>query len=116
MPPTRKSIEDYDSSTPDGRAKLSLLRNRGAQRMIDRVKDYQKASQHKVLLNFIPTWPGGKPKVWLSHPPEEFTPLKIDTNQNIVPFESNQVYFPFGFNSFSKLCFNMYLPEGWIMF
>ena len=27
MPPTRKSIEDYDSSTPDGRAKLSLLRN-----------------------------------------------------------------------------------------
>ena len=88
MPPIRKSIEDYDSSTPDGRAKLSLLRNRGAQRMIERVKDYQKSSQHKVLLNFIPTWAGGKPKVWLSHPPEELTPLKIDNNKNIVPSEN----------------------------
>ena len=92
MAPARKSFEDYDASISDGRAKLNLLSNLGAQRIIDRVKDYQKSSQYKVLLNFIPTWAGGKSKVWLSHPPQEFTPLKIDNNQNIVPFESNQVY------------------------
>lgn len=92
MPKARKSIEDYDSTTAEGRAKLSLLRNRGAQRVIGSVKNYQKASQYKVLLNLVPTWAGGKPKVWLSHPPEQITPLKIDNNKNIVPFESNQVY------------------------
>ena len=112
MAPARKSFEDYDASTSDGRAKLSLLRNRGAQRMIDRVKDYQKSSQYKVLLNFIPTWAGGKSKVWLSHPPEEFTPLKIDNNQNIVPFGSNQVYMDFvdsGVQKLSLIHFQMQL-------
>ena len=91
MAPARKSFEDYDASISDGRAKLNLLSNLGAQRMIDRVKDYQKSSQYKVLLNFIPTWAGGKLKVWLSHPPEEFTPLKIDNNQNLLSILSTKL-------------------------
>jgi hypothetical protein len=45
-------------------------------------------------LNFVPTWDGGKARVWLSHPPEEYTPLKTDNNGNIVPFEIRQVNNP----------------------
>jgi hypothetical protein len=40
----------------------------------------------QVLLNLIPTWDGGKARVWLSHTPEDITPLKRDNNGNIVPF------------------------------
>ena len=48
MPPTRKGSEQFDLSTPAGREGLSLLRNRGALRVIKSVKKYQEASKHKV--------------------------------------------------------------------
>ena len=48
MPKRRKSSEDHDPETVKGRAALSLLRNRGADRVLKQVKEYQKASQHKV--------------------------------------------------------------------
>ena len=48
MPQTRKGSDQFDLSTPAGREGLSLLRNRGAIRVIKTVKKYQEASKHKV--------------------------------------------------------------------
>ena len=48
MPKVRKSSEDHDPKTERGRAGLSLLRNRGADRVLKQVQKYQEASQHKV--------------------------------------------------------------------
>ena len=45
----------------------------------------------QVLLNFIPTWPKGKPRVWLSHKADEITPLKNDQLGNPIPFYTEQV-------------------------
>ena len=48
MPKGRKSDFEYDTTSTAGKNGLSALRNRGADRMIDTVKDYQRASNHKV--------------------------------------------------------------------
>ena len=48
MPKLRKKAEDYDPDTARGREALSLMRNRGADRVINYVKRYQEASEHKV--------------------------------------------------------------------
>ena len=58
MPKKRKSSEEYDEKTVSGREKISLLRNRGADRVVETIKKYQQSSQHKVtfcislILNF----------------------------------------------------------------
>ena len=49
MPKARKPTSEYDVNTPSGREGLSLLRNRGADRIVETVKLYQAASQHKVI-------------------------------------------------------------------
>ena len=50
MPKLRKKSDDYDETTERGREGLSLLRNRGADRVVKYVQKYQEASQHKVVL------------------------------------------------------------------
>ena len=48
MPKQRKGVEDFDLTTEAGREGLSLVRNRGADRVVKSVEKYQKRSQHKV--------------------------------------------------------------------
>ena len=55
-------------------------------------------------MNLIPTWPKGKPRVWLSHEAEEITPLKKDNHGNIVPFETEQVQFTKLMNEIFNIC------------
>ena len=93
MPRTRKSTESFDCRTDKGKKRISAIRNRGADRAIDYFKKIQKSSKHIVLVNLIPTWPNGKPRVWHSHPVESFTPLKKDSHGKIVPFVDSQVDF-----------------------
>ena len=50
MPKLRKTSEEYDTQTEQGRVGLSMLRNRGADRVIKQIKKYQEASHHKVRL------------------------------------------------------------------
>jgi len=70
---------------------LSQTRNRGCDNLVNSVQDYQAVSGHKVLINFVPTWPGGKARVWLSHSSEETTPLMKNDAGKIVPFKKNQI-------------------------
>ena len=93
MPRTRKSTEGSDCNTGKGKKRISAIRNRGADRAVDYLKKFQKSSKHIVLVNLIPTWPNGKPRVWHSHPVESFTPLKKDCHGKIVPFVDSQVKF-----------------------
>ena len=52
MPPARKT--EFDLETEAGRAALSTVRNRGADRVVEYVKTYQNSSQHKVSkLHFL---------------------------------------------------------------
>ena len=48
MPKTRKSASEFDLSTAAGRKELSSLRNRGADRAVQFIQNYQEASEHKV--------------------------------------------------------------------
>ena len=72
MPRIRKSKESFDCNTDKGKKRISAIKNRGA----DRAVDYLKKIKTLLLVNLIPTWPNGKPKVRNSHPAESFTPLK----------------------------------------
>ena len=53
MPKLRKNSDDYDQNTVKGREALSLLRNRGADRVVKYVQKYQNASKHKVTTLFV---------------------------------------------------------------
>ena len=44
----RKSSTDFDLTTDAGRKGLSSLRNRGADRVVKAVRDYQRRTNHKV--------------------------------------------------------------------
>jgi len=82
MPKPRR--DEFDLTKVEGRAALSTLRNRGADRAVEYNKKYAKTSGHKVFLNFIPTWTNGVPRVWISH--DDIVPLKEEKEGKFIPF------------------------------
>ena len=48
----KKSCTDFDLTSDAGRKGLSSLRNRGADRLVKAVKNYQGRTKHKVIFQY----------------------------------------------------------------
>jgi len=76
----RTKKTSYTESEKKG---LSQARNLGTDRLLGKIKEHADVTDHKVFVNFLPTWDKGVSRVWVSDNWGDTAPLRHDGRGNL---------------------------------